>query len=139
MPFDAWRLLRSAWGLALVAVVLLLLWLLAARFLGFGDVFCLSDGCQLERTREALEIERSRSGALTEQTEAREAVQQEAERSHTIILETRTVASEASAATHGAPDADSPLSPDLAGILGDADQRMCMAEPAACPGSAPDR
>ena len=139
MPFDPWRIVRTAWFWIAVLILALLLWLLAARFLGFGDFFCLSDGCQLERTREALEIERSRSGALTEQTEAREAVQQEAERSHTIILETRTVASEASAATHGAPDADSPLSPDLAGILGDADQRMCMAEPAACPGRAPDR
>jgi hypothetical protein len=139
MPFDPWRLVRSAWFWFCVLGIALILWLFAARFLGFGDVLCLSDRCQLEEAREGLEVERSRSAALTEQTEAREAVQQEAERSQTIIIETRTVAVEASAATHGAPDADTPLSPDLAGVLGDADRRMCMANPASCPGRTPDR
>ena len=139
MPFDPWRIVRTAWFWIGLLILALVLYLLAARFLGFGDVFCLSDGCQLEQTREALEVERSRSGALTEQTEAREAVQREAERSHTVILEARTVAVEASAATHGVPDADTPLSPDLADLLADVDGRMCGVESAVCTGGSADR
>lgn len=132
MPFDPWRLVRSAWFWVLLALAVLLIWLAAARFLGFGDVFCLSDGCQLERARERLERTESDLSARNEEAEGRQAVQQEAERSHTIILETRTITTQAVAEAYGAPDADTPLDPERADRLRRADERLCAVADSAC-------
>lgn len=132
MPFDPWRLIRSAWFWLAVICLAVIVWLFVARFLGWGDVFCLSDGCQLDRTRAELERTQSDLSARNEEAEGRTALNRQAEAAQVVIVETRTIAVEASAQTHGAPDADTPLSPDLAGVLGDADRRMCAASPGSC-------
>jgi hypothetical protein len=138
MPFDPWRLIRSAWFWLAVIGVAVILWLFVSRFLGWGDVFCLSDGCQLDRTRAQLERAQSDLSARNEESEGRTAIQREADAAQVVVIETVRTVTEATTQAQGAPDAQTPVGPDRTARARAVRQRLCVAHPESCPGQSAD-
>lgn len=138
MPFDPWKLVRSAWGLALIALAVIVVWVLAARFLGFGDVFCTSDACKLARTQRELDLTRSDLSARNEEAEGEAVIRQQEDAARVVVLETRTIVTQAQAEAQGAPDAQTPVGPERDARARAVRERLCMAHPGTCAGQAPE-
>ena len=137
---------RFWWVFAIVAAIGLTLWiggLIAAPFVWLGDkldgVFCYSQECKAERLQDALDAALSDRDARLEELEGRQAISEANDAAQARILQSRTITTEAVTQAQGAPDAQTPVSGDLARVLVMADDRLCAVQPASCAGQPADR
>lgn len=128
----------SIWAIILALSVVVLVGLGFARptILGFQfDPFGL-DRRKIENLTEERDVARSDASARGLEVEGERAQTDRVDAHTTVLIETRTITAEATAAARSAPDANDPLPSDRADRLHDADRRMCELAPAVCAAAA---
>jgi hypothetical protein len=117
---------------ALAVVAFVALGLARPSLLGFQfDPFGL-DRRRIESLREQRDHARSDASARALEVTGERAQAERVDAYSHVLIETRTITAEASAAARSAPDANDPLPSDRADRLRDADRRMCRLAPDVC-------
>lgn len=124
--------------LALAVVTFVGLGLARPSLLGFRfDPFGL-DRRKIEALTEQRDHARSDASARALEVTGERAQAERVDAWSHVLIETRTVTAEASAAARSAPDANDPLPADRADRLRDADRRMCRLAPDVCAAATSD-
>ena len=146
MPFalrDALAFARRFWWLlAAVAAVFIAIWAweaIKAPFDWLGERFCVSGSdCRAARTQRELDRTRSDLDARNEEAEGRAVVDRQDDAARVVVLETRTIVTQAQAEAQGAPDAEIPVGPERDARARAVRERLCLAHPGTCAGSPPE-
>jgi hypothetical protein len=130
----------TSWAIILAMSVIAFVGLGVARptVLGFQfDPFGL-DRRKIENLTEERDVARSDASARGLEVEGERAQTDRVDAHTTVLIETRTVTAEATAAARSAPDANDLLPADRGNRLRNADRRMCELAPAVCAATSAD-